>query len=121
MVQATWKKVAAAASIQRSSHTLSVIGNTSYIFGGELRPREPVDGQVYTVGLASSKAPRVNIFLLDFLRLSTHSTCSPAYAHTHRYSSNSCEQKAVRYHPWPSLMAPPIPNHSQESVQHPRH
>lgn len=49
MVRAVWNKLLSDASIQRSSQTLSVIGGNAYIYGGELRPREPVDSAVYRI------------------------------------------------------------------------
>ncbi|RHZ55575.1 hypothetical protein CDV55_100574 [Aspergillus turcosus] len=49
MARAVWTKLLSDASIQRSSQTLSVIANDAYIYGGELRPREPVDSAVYRV------------------------------------------------------------------------
>ncbi|KAL9620950.1 MAG: hypothetical protein Q9160_004603 [Pyrenula sp. 1 TL-2023] len=39
--------------ITRSSHTLSVIQNRAYIFGGELQPREPVPNNVEAFDLPS--------------------------------------------------------------------
>ncbi|KAL4916380.1 hypothetical protein BDW62DRAFT_211952 [Aspergillus aurantiobrunneus] len=51
MPRATWKNISSDASIQRSSQTLSVVGNNAYIYGGELRPREPVDSAVYRISL----------------------------------------------------------------------
>ncbi|KAI9375072.1 kelch repeat protein [Aspergillus egyptiacus] len=47
MTQAKWTTLVADASIQRSSQTLSVIDKDVYIYGGELRPREPVDSTIY--------------------------------------------------------------------------
>lgn len=44
-----WTKLASSPNVQRSSHTLSVVGNNIYIFGGELKPREPVDSNVVTL------------------------------------------------------------------------
>ncbi|GIJ90100.1 hypothetical protein Asppvi_009050 [Aspergillus pseudoviridinutans] len=49
MARAVWTKLLSDASIKRSSQTLSVIANNAYIYGGELRPREPVDSAVYRV------------------------------------------------------------------------
>ncbi|KAL4940084.1 hypothetical protein BDV06DRAFT_230600 [Aspergillus oleicola] len=49
MARAIWKKLLSDESIQRSSQTLSVVGNNAYIYGGELRPREPVDSAVYRI------------------------------------------------------------------------
>lgn len=36
-----------------SSQIISVVGERAYIFGGELRPREPRDNDVHTVVLGS--------------------------------------------------------------------
>ncbi|KAF7114764.1 hypothetical protein CNMCM5793_000303 [Aspergillus hiratsukae] len=49
MARAVWTKLLSDASIKRSSQTLSVIAHNAYIYGGELRPREPVDSAVYRV------------------------------------------------------------------------
>ena len=42
-------------TLRRSSQVLSVVGNQAYIFGGELRPREPRDNDVHAVSLDNSK------------------------------------------------------------------
>ncbi|KAL2841730.1 kelch repeat protein [Aspergillus pseudoustus] len=55
MARAVWKKLISDTSIQRSSQALSVIGNNAYIYGGELRPREPVDSSVYRISLPSGQ------------------------------------------------------------------
>ncbi|CAG8058632.1 unnamed protein product [Penicillium olsonii] len=39
--------------LRRSSQVLSVIGDRAYVFGGELRPREPRDNDVHVVSLGS--------------------------------------------------------------------
>lgn len=41
--------------LRRSSQVLSVIGDRAYVFGGELRPREPRDNDVHVVSLGSGK------------------------------------------------------------------
>lgn len=41
--------------LRRSSQVLSVVGDQAYIFGGELRPREPRDNDVHAVSLSNSK------------------------------------------------------------------
>jgi hypothetical protein len=56
MAHAVWTKLLSDASIKRSSQTLSVIANNAYIYGGELRPREPVDSAVYRVPVAGGKS-----------------------------------------------------------------
>ena len=41
--------------LRRSSQIVSVVGDRAYIFGGELRPREPRDNDIHAVSLGSSK------------------------------------------------------------------
>ncbi|KAL4756955.1 Kelch repeat protein [Aspergillus foveolatus] len=53
MVRAAWKKLLNDASVQRSSQTLSIVGKDAFIYGGELRPREPVDSAVYRISVGS--------------------------------------------------------------------
>ncbi|KAI6843054.1 galactose oxidase [Hortaea werneckii] len=51
-MKATWTKIAQHDSLKRSSHSISVIGESAYIFGGELRPRQPRDNALHQVKLA---------------------------------------------------------------------
>jgi hypothetical protein len=37
--------------LKRSSHALVIKSDKAYIFGGENKPREPVDGELYIVDL----------------------------------------------------------------------
>lgn len=53
-LKAGWKQIPVAEGPPRSSHSLSVIGNTAYVFGGEVRPREPVDNDMHVITLPSS-------------------------------------------------------------------
>ncbi|KAJ3034804.1 hypothetical protein HDV00_004627 [Rhizophlyctis rosea] len=39
----------------RSSHSISIIKNNLYLFGGENKPREPIDGQMHIFDLQTSK------------------------------------------------------------------
>lgn len=55
MSRPRWTKLIANASIQRSSQTLAVISENAYIYGGELRPREPVDSDVHQVQINLGK------------------------------------------------------------------
>lgn len=41
--------------LRRSSQIVSVVGDQVYIFGGELRPREPRDNNLHTISLGDSK------------------------------------------------------------------
>jgi len=54
MITAAWKKLASTATLRRSSQTLSVIGGTAYVYGGELRPREPVDAILYAYSMSQT-------------------------------------------------------------------
>ncbi|KAJ7243911.1 kelch repeat protein [Mycena haematopus] len=53
-VLAQWKLVASAAGLQRSSQAFSVIGSRGYVFGGELRPREPRDSAIHLIDLQNA-------------------------------------------------------------------
>jgi len=48
---ARWRYLGSEEVLRRSSQALSVIGGHAYIFGGELRPREPRDSAVHMVEL----------------------------------------------------------------------
>lgn len=52
---ARWHKVLENEILQRSSQILSAVGSNAYIFGGELRPREPRDNDVHVVPFHSGK------------------------------------------------------------------
>jgi Galactose oxidase, central domain len=52
-IRAEWQNVTSAESLKRSSQVLSVIGDTAYIFGGELVPRQPRDNDVHVIQLSS--------------------------------------------------------------------
>ena len=52
-LKATFTKLKAD-SLQRSSHTVSVIGFKAYIFGGEVAPRQPVDNAMHVYTLPST-------------------------------------------------------------------
>lgn len=45
--------------LRRSSQILSVVGDQAYIFGGELRPREPRDNDVHAVSLDSGESQHI--------------------------------------------------------------
>ncbi|PYH99834.1 galactose oxidase [Aspergillus ellipticus CBS 707.79] len=49
-----WQKVLEAGLLQRSSQVLSLIDGTAYVFGGELRPREPRDNDVHAITLTGA-------------------------------------------------------------------
>ncbi|KAF2450701.1 kelch repeat protein-like protein [Karstenula rhodostoma CBS 690.94] len=57
-----WARLHDAERLRRSSQVLSVIGNTAYIFGGEVQPRQPVDNKldVLPLSTASSKLETIS-------------------------------------------------------------
>ena len=52
---------AAAQTLTRSSHALIAHAGKAYIFGGELKPRIPVDGTLHTVDLSSGQHNSIQI------------------------------------------------------------
>lgn len=57
MPRAIWTKILSDIAIKRSSQTLAILASNAYIYGGELRPREPVDSAVYRLSLDACKSP----------------------------------------------------------------
>ena len=51
-IHAKWHRISAP-PLPRSSHTLSVVNGRAYIFGGEIKPREPVDNDMHVIILPS--------------------------------------------------------------------
>ena len=47
----TWKKISTADELKRSSNSVAVVGDKAYIFGGETKPRTPVDDELYVLDL----------------------------------------------------------------------
>ncbi|KAK5946258.1 hypothetical protein PMZ80_000400 [Knufia obscura] len=60
MAKAEWKCIAKHEDLQRSSHIVSVLGHTTYIFGGELVPREPRDNKVFSLNLNAPGTPSIS-------------------------------------------------------------
>ncbi|KAJ5365155.1 hypothetical protein N7517_008041 [Penicillium concentricum] len=54
VIRARWTKIVEAEILQRSSQVVSVIDKQIYIFGGELRPREPRDNNIHIVSLGNA-------------------------------------------------------------------
>lgn len=55
MPSLSWTRVpisgVAPSILDRSSHSLVVVGNKAYLFGGENVPRTPVDDELYIIDL----------------------------------------------------------------------
>lgn len=54
-VSAQWRKLATSEILQRSSQIISSIHDHVYLFGGELRPREPRDNDVHVIKIQRGK------------------------------------------------------------------
>ncbi|GAA5828944.1 hypothetical protein JCM5353_005179 [Sporobolomyces roseus] len=55
-LKALWKSIDTPDNLARSSHGLAVVQEKLYIFGGELKPRTPVEGDVTVLDLTSSES-----------------------------------------------------------------
>ncbi|KAJ9107311.1 hypothetical protein QFC21_000761 [Naganishia friedmannii] len=51
MSNIAWKCLALDQDLDRSSHSLAVLGSRAYIFGGEKEPRTPIDDLLYIIDL----------------------------------------------------------------------
>ena len=49
----SWTRLASSTRLQRSSQAISVVGSKAFIFGGELKPRQPVDNQTDVIDVQS--------------------------------------------------------------------
>ena len=59
-LKATWQRLITAKPLPRSSHSLSVIKGRGYVFGGEEKPRQPVDNVMHVLTLPSSTVSDVD-------------------------------------------------------------
>lgn len=81
-ITAQCHKLLEAEILQRSSQIVSVVDNQAYIFGGELRPREPRDNVVYAVSLDNGKLRAITRKATSptMLIISSHSHCLQGYS-----------------------------------------
>ncbi|KAF2719707.1 galactose oxidase [Polychaeton citri CBS 116435] len=56
-MKASWTKISQSEPLQRSSHNIAAAGGNLYIFGGELKPRQPRDNVMYTIQLDGNDQP----------------------------------------------------------------
>jgi hypothetical protein len=50
-----WRRVVQQEGIPRSSHVIAVLSSrTILVYGGEIKPREPVDNRLYSVSLTGN-------------------------------------------------------------------
>ncbi|KAK3634694.1 hypothetical protein LTR56_015121 [Elasticomyces elasticus] len=48
-MRATWTNIGQSELLQRSSHNVAVLGSKIYVFGGELKPRQPRDNDIFVL------------------------------------------------------------------------
>ncbi|KAK5737241.1 hypothetical protein LTR17_006853 [Elasticomyces elasticus] len=48
-MKATWTNIDQSELLQRSSHNVAVLGSKIYVFGGELKPRQPRDNDIFVL------------------------------------------------------------------------
>lgn len=53
-VRATFERILLETPLPRSSHSISVVRKRAYLFGGEVKPREPVDSAVHVFDLSDA-------------------------------------------------------------------
>lgn len=70
-LKATWHRIRTDQLLPRSSHSLSIIKSKAYLFGGEEKPREPVDNHMHVFTLSSSENDDV-----DYQTISAQATPS---------------------------------------------
>jgi hypothetical protein len=58
----TWSRITSSKRLYRSSQAVSTVDQKTYIFGGELLPREPVDNRVDVVRLDAQGMLTVNYY-----------------------------------------------------------
>ncbi|KAL8949720.1 MAG: hypothetical protein Q9222_004196 [Ikaeria aurantiellina] len=59
-LKASWRRLVTSNPLPRSSHSLSVVKGKAYIFGGEEKPRQPVDNHMHVLTLPSSTVNEVD-------------------------------------------------------------
>jgi len=65
ILKATWTKISDQEILRRSSHTFSIINAKAYIWGGELRPRDPRDNDVHVVDLKNGTVITISTQVSD--------------------------------------------------------
>ncbi|KAL6718537.1 hypothetical protein ACLMJK_004629 [Lecanora helva] len=76
-LKARWHRLAADPPLPRSSHSLSLVKGKAYIFGGEEKPREPVDNHVHVLTLPSSGQKDVDYEVIEAQTLGNASDVPP--------------------------------------------
>ena len=64
-LKAKWQRIPTSQLLPRSSNSLSIIKSKAYIFGGEEKPREPVDNHMHVFTLPISEHDQVDYQLIQ--------------------------------------------------------
>ncbi|KAL9129107.1 MAG: hypothetical protein Q9217_002350 [Psora testacea] len=81
-LKASWRRIPTDALLPRSSHSLSVVKGKMYIFGGEEKPREPVDNYVHVFTLPQSEHDLVDYQVIAPESAGGSEVPSPRVGHT---------------------------------------
>ncbi|RNJ58804.1 hypothetical protein D7B24_004169 [Verticillium nonalfalfae] len=92
-LSAKWLRIASSQRLCRSSQAVSVVDQKTYVFGGELVPRKPIDNQIDTVDVENEKGRKKSMQLHAFANRSANPTVktipAPAEAPIPRVGSPS--------------------------------
>jgi hypothetical protein len=50
-LSASWTRIKPSVALDRSSLAVAIVGDAAYVFGGELKPRTPLDADVHIISL----------------------------------------------------------------------
>lgn len=59
-IRASFERISLDTSLPRSSHSINVVGTKAFLFGGEVKPREPVDSSLHVFELPGSTTSRTD-------------------------------------------------------------
>ncbi|TKA82555.1 hypothetical protein B0A55_01202 [Friedmanniomyces simplex] len=60
-MKATWTAIHSSEQLQRSSHNVAAVGSNVYIFGGELKPRQPRDNDIFVLPITHQNREDVTV------------------------------------------------------------
>ncbi|KAF3346550.1 4-coumarate--CoA ligase [Verticillium dahliae VDG2] len=92
-LSAKWLLIASSQRLRRSSHAVSVVDQKTYVFGGELVPREPIDNQIDIIDVENENGRKRSMQRPAFAKRSVNPTVktipAPAEAPIPRVGSPS--------------------------------
>ncbi|KAF1991865.1 galactose oxidase, partial [Aulographum hederae CBS 113979] len=69
-MKGTWRRLASSEGLQRSSHVVAASHDELVVFGGEVKPRQPVDNKLYAISLKEKSTEIPDVKILDAPRQS---------------------------------------------------